>query len=262
VALGVLIPLAVDESLPGLAGGIIATVLGLTAASSGAKDLTKWWRVLTTDAIPIDESVATDGVVQIKGTVRPLRSSTPVLSPIRGKECVAYEYNISHQVQGTGDPSIDAGTECHPFIVSDGTAAVYVEPSAESLSLETEITTVTGGEEMLEQVDEERLDLEPSAHTGNAGWTKDYIELVEGIISVDETITVVGNTEPAPEKEAADAVMTSDDSLTVATDEPRAAALRTGARGFFLLIVGFAIGLLGVSAFVTTLDNLLLTVPA
>lgn len=264
VVLGIF-TIAVYGFLPGLVGGVIITVMGSAATISGMKDLRDWWRLLRTDAVPIDEAVTTSGVVQIRGEVRPPQPSDAVISPIHGDECIAYEYNITRQVQGTGDPSIDSGIECNPFIVADETAEIYVAPTEESLSLAKEITTVTGTEEMLERVDEERLDLGPSADAGKSGLTRDYIELIEGTISVGEEVTVVGNANPAPESGTVDtdAVMTpAADDLIVATDEPGTTALRTGARGFFLLILGFGAGIVGVSALLSNISDLVLIISA
>ncbi|EMA09560.1 hypothetical protein SAMN05443574_13911 [Haloarcula vallismortis] len=249
--------LGVYEALPGVAGGVIATVLGVTATIRGVKNVSDWWGLSTTDSVPLRESVTTDGLVRIDGTVRPPRSEDTLVSPIRGEECVAYEYNIYHQVQGTGDPSIDAGIECSPFVVSDGTVEIYVNPTEESLSLAHETETVIG-EELLEQVDEARLDLESSATT-DSGLFKDPIELVEGTLSVGETVSVVGNASTAPETDAggADGVMTpAAGNLIVANDKPESAALRTGARGLFVLVLGLALDILGIGALVANTGSL------
>ena len=239
--------LGVSGVLPGVAGGVIATVIGMAATIRGVETLSDWWRLTTIDSVPLRESVATDGLVRVHGTVRPPRSDDTLVSPIRGEECVAYEYNIYHQVQGTGDPSIDAGIEYSPFVVSDGTAEIYVDPTEESLSLAHETETVVG-EELLEQVDEARLDVEPSAHT-DSGLFNSHIELVEGTLSVGEKVTVVGNASTAPESgaEGADGIMIPvDGHLIVTNDEPESAALRTGARGLFLLVLGLALDIFGV----------------
>ncbi|RLM88041.1 hypothetical protein [Haloarcula sp. Atlit-7R] len=165
-------------------------------------------------------------------------------------------------MQGTGDPSIDAGIEYSPFIVSDETAGIYVDPTEESLSLDHEIDTVTGAE-LLERVDEARLDLEPSAHT-DSGLFNSPIELVEGTIGVGERIHVVGKARTAPEGGAvgADAIMTPEEGhLIVANDEPESAALRTGARGLFLLVLGIAFSGIGLVALVSNPGSLVEILP-
>ena len=256
VLLGIPI-LSVYGTLPGVAGGIIATVIGVAATIRGAESVSDWWRLSTIDSVPLRESVATDGLVRVHGTVRPVRSDGTLVSPIRGEECVAYEYNIYHQVQGTGEPSIDAGVGYSPFIVSDGTTEIYVDPTEESLSLEHETDTVIG-EELLEQVDEARLDLEPSTTT-DSGLFKSYIELVEGTLSVGEKVSVVGKASTAPERGVggADGVITAAEGhLIVANDEPESAALRTGARGFFLLVLGLGLDIFGIGALVANSGSL------
>lgn len=255
VSLGIPI-LGVYGALPGVAGGAIATVIAVAATIRGVESVSDCWRVSTIDSVPLRESVATDGLVRVRGTVRPPPSDDTLVSPIRGQECVAYEYNIYHQIQGTGDPSIDAGIGCSPFIVSDGTMEIYVDPTEESLSLEHETDTVIG-EELLEQVDEARLELEPSANT-DSGLFKSHIELVEGTLSVGETVNVVGKASTAPERGAggADGVMTpAKGHLIVANDEPESAALRTGARGLFLLVLGLGFGILGIGALVANVGS-------
>jgi hypothetical protein len=249
--------LGVYGALPGVAGGVIATVIGVAATIRGVETVSDWWRLSTIDSVPLRESVATDGLVRVRGTVRSSRSDDTLVSPIRGEECVAYEYNIYHQVQGAGDPSIDAGIEYSPFIVADGTAEIYVKPTEESLSLEHETETVIG-EELPEQVDEARLDLEPSANT-DSGLFKSHIELVEGALDVGEKVTVVGKASTAPDSGAggADGVMKpADGYLIVANDEPENAALRTGARGLFLLVLGLGLDIFGIAALVANTGNL------
>lgn len=258
VLFGISLP---DGFLPGVAGGAVATGIGVAATISGIRDVNDWWRLKTTQPVPIDESVATDGLVQIRGTVCPFRSSDILISPIQGDECVAYDYNIYQQVQGTGDPSIDSGIECSPFIISDGNAEIHVDPTEESPSLNHETNTVTGGEELLEQVNKERLDIEPSALTDESSLIEDRIELVEGNIRVGEKITVVGKANAAPEGPAvdADAAMKPEEGhLMIANGKPRTAALRTGARGCFLLVVGSVLSIIGLSALVANTTNLLL----
>jgi hypothetical protein len=207
----------------------------------------------------MDEAVVADELVQVQGHVRPSQPSNTIRSPIRDEECVAYEYKINHQVQGTGDPSIDSGIESTPFIISDKTAEILVAPTADSLSLQQERNTVTGGAEMLERVAEGKLDLEPSAYTGNSGVITDRIELMEGTISIGEKITVVGKTNTTPESASvdADAVMTPGvDDLTVMNDDPGTTTLKTGARGLFLLITGLLLSSMGLTAFVTNISGL------
>lgn len=252
--------LAVDGFLPGLLGGIVATGTGLAATVSGIRGVNEWWRLSTTDSVSMDEAVSTNEPVRIRGHVRPSQTSGTLISPIQGKECVAYEYKINQQIQGTGDPSIDSGIECRTFIVSDGTTEIFVDPTEADLSLRHTRSTVTGGEEMLAQVDAERLDVEPSTHMGDTGVIKSRIELMEGALSLGERATVVGTTNPVPEGVAvdADAVMTPEGgNLTVMTAEPRTTVLRTGARGIFLLVGGLLLDIIGLTVLVTEIAGVM-----
>lgn len=249
------VPMLADHgSLSGLAGGVIATGFALIAAMSGVKDLNQWRRLATTDPVSINESVVTKGLVQIQGDVRPVQQGNTVISPIQEQECVAYDYKVTHQVHGTGDPSIDSGTECNPFIIFDGTAEICVAPTEESLSLTHTTTTARGSKQMLEQVDEEKLDLEPSAYTEESGLFNDYIELMEGTVSIGEKITIVGKANEAPERAAVNAVMTAEEGpLIVADNEPGTTGLKTGARGLFLLVIGVALGSFGLLTLMTNI---------
>lgn len=277
------------ENLPGslslLFGGIIGTAVGLIAMTNGIKDVNRWWKTFTTDSVSIDEAIAADELVQIQGSVRAFSSQSDSLpgnvltSPIRNEKCVAYEYVINSQLND--NCSIDSGGNSRPFIVSDETAEIFVDPSRESLSLNTQTKTVTGGEEMLEQIENtERVDVEPSAYTGYASSIPNPIELIEGTININETVTIVGKATQASKEVTVDAnggvdmnsetitdvdvdvdvnaIMTPQEQhLTVMNDEPRTTALKTGARGLFILILGLPFGLIGIAAVVTSLSRLI-----
>ena len=275
------------ENLPGslslLFGGIIGTAVGLIAMTNGIKDVNRWWKTFTTDSVSIDEAIAADELVQIQGSVRAFSSQSDSLpgnvltSPIRNEKCVAYEYVINSQLND--NCSIDSGGNSRPFIVSDETAEIFVDPSRESLSLNTQTKTVTGGEEMLEQIENtERVDVEPSAYTGDASSIPNPIELIEGTININETVTIVGKATQASKEVTVDAnggvdmnsetitdvdvdvnaIMTPQEQhLTVMNDEPRTTALKTGARGLFILILGLPFGLIGIAAVVTSLSRLI-----
>lgn len=277
------------ENLPGslslLFGGIIGTAVGLIAMTNGIKDVNRWWKTFTTDSVSIDEAIAADELVQIQGSVRAFSSRSDSLpgnvltSPIRNEKCVAYEYVINSQLND--NCSIDSGGNSRPFIVSDETAEIFVDPSRESLSLNTQTKTVTGGEEMLEQIENtERVDVEPSAYTGDASSIPNPIELIEGTININETVTIVGKATQASKEVTVDAnggvdmnsetitdvdvdvdvnaIMTPQEQhLTVMNDEPRTTALKTGARGLFILILGLPFGLIGIAAVVTSLSRLI-----
>jgi len=251
IGLFVVSTVSVYGSLPGLIGGVIATVAGLSAAVSGLKDINDGWRVMATDSVSIREAVEADAVVQLQGAARAPRSSDICVSPIYGEECVAYEYNMYYQVQSGGNPEIHSDTDCIPFTISDGTAKVCVDPTAESLSLEHETSTVTGREELFSQVHVDQSELPLPAHTGDSGLIEDRIELVEGTVSVGEMVTVVGKADPVPGRAAVDGVVTpAEGHLIVANDESTTVGLRTGARGFFLLILGSVFVIMGVIALV------------
>lgn len=272
-------------SLSLLFGGIVGTAVGLIAMTNGIKDVNRWWKTFTTDSVSIDEAIAADELVQIQGSVRVFSSQSDSLpgnvltSPIRNEKCVAYEYVINSQLND--NCSIDSGGNSRPFIVSDETAEIFVDPSRESMSLNTQTKTVTGGEEMLEQIENtERVDVEPSAYTGDASSIPNPIELIEGTININETVTIVGkatqvskevtvdanggvdmNSETITDVDAdadINAIMTPQEQhLTLMNGESRTTALKTGARGLSILILGLPFGLIGIAALVTSLSRLI-----
>ena len=248
--------LAIGEFLSGLFGGLIGTYVGLTAASSGVKNITKCWRIRTTDSVSINAAVGTNGLVQIQGHVQPVPSSNALMSPIQDEQCVAYKYKLKYQIEGTGDGYIDSGAEYQQFIISDGTGEILVDPTEDSLSLTTDTNTVAGRKEMLERVDVETIGLDASARTEDSGIIKNPVELTEGTISVGEQITVIGKAVTAPGRGAADAVMSPEAKhLTVMNDEPETTALRTGALGTVSLIFGLIFGILGLAILTSVLSN-------
>lgn len=105
--------------------------VGLTAMTSGAKSVRGWWRILITESMSIDEAIAANGSSQIRGRVRSTQPEGSFISPIRDKKCVAYEYTISKIVQDTGASSIDSGIKYKPFVISDGSAELLVDPDEE-----------------------------------------------------------------------------------------------------------------------------------
>lgn len=238
--------------------GVVIVWIGVTAITSGIKSVKDWWGILTADPMSINEAIATDGLGRIQGRVRPTQSNGALVSPLRNEKCVAYEYTISKIVQDTGTSSIDSDIGYSPFVISDGTAEVLVDPDEDSLSLDTTADRPTSKQEIMEQTDDERLDLEPSAYTSGVGELIAPIELSEGTIGVGERITVVGKANSAP-KEAttdADAVMTSkQDYLTVMDDDPRNTALKKAARGGFLLILGLLFGAFGTLVLITAISD-------
>jgi hypothetical protein len=252
--------LTVDGFLPRSLLGIVIAWIGVAAMTSGVRSVKDWWGILTTDPVSMSEAIATDGLGQIRGRVRTSHPNSALISPLRSKECVAYEYNISKIVQDAGNSSIDSNSNYIQFVISDGTAEILVNPDEDSLSLNTTTNRTTSKREIMEQTDDERLDVEPSAYTSDVGELTVPIELSEGTISVDERITVVGKANPALGEAVADAdaVMTSEgDHLTVMNDDPGNTALRKAARGSFLLIVGLLFNVFAILVLTTAISEII-----
>ena len=236
--------LPVDGVLPRLLLGSVIAWIGVTATTSGANSVTDWWMIVSTDSVSIAEAIAAGDMAQIRGRVRPLRPDDTLISPLRNKTCVAYAYTISTVVQDAGDSSIDSGSKHRSFLISDGTAEIRVGPDADSLSLDMTTNRLTSNEEIIAQTDDERIALEPAADRSGIGDSTNPIELREGTLAVGETATVVGKPAPAPDdaRTDADAVMTATEShLTVMNDDSDNTALRSVARGVFLLVLGLVL---------------------
>ena len=236
--------LTIDGVLPRLLLGSVIAWIGVTAMTSGANSVTDWWMIVSTDSVSIAEAIAAGDMAQIRGRVRPLRPDDTLISPLRNKTCVAYAYTISTVVQDAGDSSIDSGSKHRPFLISDGTAEIRVGPDADSLSLDMTTNRLTSNEEIIAQTDDERIALEPAADLSGIGDSTNAIELREGTLAVGETVTVVGKPAPVPDdaRTDADAVMTATEShLTVMNDGSDNTALRSVARGVFLLVLGLVL---------------------
>jgi E3 Ubiquitin ligase. len=241
--------LTVDGFLPRLLLGAGIAWIGWAAATSGLKSVRDCWGILTSESLPIDEAIATSGLVQIQGHVRPLQPDDTLTSPIFNRECVAYEYTISKVVQDSSDSSIDSDTAYRSFIITDGTGEILVDPDEDSLSLNMTTQRTTSSEELIERTDDDTLEFDPSAYTSDGGIIPKPIELREGTISLGEEITVVGEATPESEGELRDgnAVMTSGtDHLMIMNDDPGNTAMRNAARGAFLLVIGAMFGIFAI----------------
>lgn len=233
--------LTLDGFLPALLLGTGMAWIGWVAATSGLKSVRDWWRILTSESLPIDEAVATSGPVQIQGHVRPLQPDDTLTSPILDRECVAYEYTISKVVQDSGGSTIDSDTAYQSFIIADGTGEILVNPDENSLSLKTTTQRTTSKEELRERTDDDTLEFDPTAYTSDGEIIPKPIELREGVISLGGEITIVGEVNPESEgvPRDANAVMASRaDQLTVMNDDPGNTAIKNAVRGAFLLVLG------------------------
>lgn len=239
--------LTVDgKFLPSLLLVIVTAWIGWVAATSGLNSVRDWWRILTSESLPIDEAVATSEPVQIQGHVRPLQPDDTLTSPILNRECVVYEYTISKVVQDSGGSTIDSDTTYRSFIVADGTGEILVNPDEDNLSLKTTTQRTTSKEELIELTDDDVVEFDPTAYTSDGEIIPKPIEFREGTISVGEKITVVGEANQESEGALRDtnAVMASGaDQLTVMNDDPTNTAMRNAARGVFLLMLGAIFGI-------------------
>jgi hypothetical protein len=130
-------------------------------------------------------------------------------------------------------------------MISDGTAEIIIDPTQESLSFETQKKTVTGAHRVSEEIDVEKVDMDPSADVDDSGSVPNPIELIEGTISTGEDITVVGKANPASNGAIeetsidANAVMTPDTGhLNIIDNLTGTTAVKKGARGVLLSVVG------------------------
>ena len=241
--------LTIDGFLPSLLLGTVIAWIGWIAATSGLNSVRDWWRILTSESVPIDEAVATSEPVQIRGHVRPLQPDDTLTSPILNRECVVYEYTISKVVQDSGGSTIDSDTAYQSFIVADGTGEILVNPDEDCLSLKTTTQRTTSKEELINRTDDDIVEFDPTAYTSDGETIPKPIEFREGTISVGEEITVVGETNQKSEGALrdTDAVMASGaDQLTVMNDDPTNTAMRNAARGVFLLMLGAIFGIFAI----------------
>jgi hypothetical protein len=149
-------------------------------------------------------------------------------------------------------------------MISDGTAEIIIDPTQESLSFETQKKTVTGAHRVSEEIDVEKVDMDPSADVDDSGSVPNPIELIEGTISTGEDITVVGKANPASNGAIeetsidANAVMTPDTGhLNIIDNLTGTTAVKKGARGVLFSVVGSVFLLGGLVLLLRNLGSLL-----
>lgn len=92
-----------------------------------------------------------------------------------------------------------------------------------------------------EQIDDSRIEVEPTSYRLALGETTRPVELTEETINTGEKITIIGKTTPASKRAITnvDAVITSEEGhLTVMDDDARNVAKRKARQGALGLILG------------------------
>ena len=92
-----------------------------------------------------------------------------------------------------------------------------------------------------EQIDDSRIEVEPTSYRLALGETTRPVELTEETINTGEKITIIGKTTPASKRAITnvDAVITSEEGhLTVMDDDARNVAKRKAHQGALGLILG------------------------
>ncbi|SNR25939.1 hypothetical protein [Halorubrum vacuolatum] len=218
-------------SLTSIAGAAIILLLGSAVSILGLSSLRQWNQTRLIDFVSLRDAAVTDGSVMIGGTVRPIGESR-LTSPVAGETCVAYEFRIERRSGNSWSP-LDSGSECLPFLIDDGTAVGYVDPSGEDLFLSME---------RVSDVDEDQIGEEVETKPSLAGRRRYY----EGAVSPGEKVYVQGSSEPTQDHNDADMRLLSGGSDLRISDENRRSLMRSHLRkGLLLLPVGILFVSLG-----------------
>ncbi|WP_336036070.1 GIDE domain-containing protein [Halobacterium yunchengense] len=140
------------DATPAVAAGLTEGELIAVALFGVGGVVATWWGVRTfTDGYeiwshdPVDAAAVADaaGVVEVTGTARPLDET--VVAPYTNTECLAHEYRTQVEERDHGDEdggtewrTVERGSDEVPFVVTDDSGSVAVDPSGAELSMDDE----------------------------------------------------------------------------------------------------------------------------
>jgi len=117
--------------VPLLFGGVFVLIGGLILLA-GAGRLVAWGRLRVREAGPVSSARA--GPVELVGTATAHGATLP--APFAEGECLAYTYQVEryrHDDDGSDWDSVSQGSAGVPFLLSDHTGSVLVDPSGAEL---------------------------------------------------------------------------------------------------------------------------------
>ncbi|SMO53261.1 GIDE domain-containing protein [Halorubrum cibi] len=128
----------------------VAALVGVYLVVWGVNGIRRTIAVWASDPIPIEEARLADGTIEIEGTAEPL--SGTLQSPYDEAECLAYSYSKKREKRERNEDgeyetewrTVDSGGDSVPFLVSDDTGSIPVDPAAATLGLDTEYSSHVG----------------------------------------------------------------------------------------------------------------------
>jgi hypothetical protein len=122
-----------------LAFSALFGLVGLGAVGYGMLQLSRAYRIWSNDPIPAAEVHTETGVVELEGTATELEGTTT--SKYTTTDCLAYSYEKKKR-RHDPDPddtddwhTVDSGGDRVPFLVTDETGTVAVDPAGADLSI-------------------------------------------------------------------------------------------------------------------------------
>ncbi|QAU11923.1 hypothetical protein EKH57_03700 [Halorubrum sp. BOL3-1] len=140
----------VTEEMLVLAVGVVAAILGVYLVLWGVIGFRRAIAVWRSDPVPIGEAYRSDGTIEVEGTAEEL--SRTLRSPYDNARTLAYSYSKKRKEREQNEDgeyetewkTLDSGGESAPFLVTDDTGSVPVDPAAATLGLDTEYSNRTG----------------------------------------------------------------------------------------------------------------------
>lgn len=211
-------------------GGSIMVILGSIVLIVSLSALSTWHRVRSTEHVSIRDTTVADEHVSITGEARPVGDG--LTSPIQSTSCVGYTYRIDRRKSGSWSP-VDSGSDVVPFLVDDGTATAYVDPSTSDLQISTDqITNIN-----TDEIDEE-VNTKPSL-TGRRRYH-------EGTIALGDHVYVQGIPEDTHRGDA-DVQFISEQNNLVVSNQSRQSTMNSQLKkGGLLLPIGLLFIVVGV----------------
>jgi hypothetical protein len=134
-------------------GELVAAALfgvgGIVALWWGTRTVTDGYEMWSHEPIEAAAVESASGVVEVTGTAEQLDET--IVAPYTETECFAHEYetkvkehdDVGHDDEDTGPEwrTVDHGSDEVPFVVTDGSGEVAVDPAGSELSMETESIT-------------------------------------------------------------------------------------------------------------------------
>lgn len=172
-------------------GGMLGVYLVVWGVNGVRRALAVW----ANDPIPIDEAHLADGTIEVEGTAEPL--SETLRSPYDGADCLAYGYSKKRKEREKNEDgeyetkwrTVDSGDDAVPFLVSDDTGSIPVDPAGATLGLDTEYSDRTGDVKRSEK----RIDPGDGVHVIGR-----KIPAVESDADLGDARTYIGDGEEVP----------------------------------------------------------------